>query len=69
MYEEGFLMSRFNLTEKEKGLLKYAYIDNDRIDEGNLFDYQEAALHMIRKSSLYFYLYLKMSNEKWRRNI
>lgn len=53
MYEEGILMSKFNLTEKEKELLKYAYIDNDRIDEGNLFDYQEAALHMIRKSSVY----------------
>lgn len=46
-------MGKFNLTENEIELLKYAYTDDDRIEEGILFDYQEEALHMIRKSSVY----------------
>ena len=42
-------MHKMNLTENEIELLKYAYTDDDRIEEGLLFDYQVEALHMIRK--------------------
>lgn len=53
MLKGGRIMPKFSLTPKEKELLKYAYTDDSRIEEGNLFDYQEEALHMIRKSSVY----------------
>ena len=46
-------MGKYNLTENEIELLKYAYTDDDRIEDGILFDYQEEALHMIRKCQVY----------------
>lgn len=41
------------LTENEKKLLEYAYTDNERIQDGLLFDYQIVALKMIRKCQEY----------------
>lgn len=55
-------MNKMNLTENEMELLKYAYTDDDRIEEGLLFDYQVEALHMIRKCSVYLNVRYPMYN-------
>lgn len=46
-------MQEYNLTEKEKSLLNYAYTDTDRINKGILFDYQVVSLKIIRKCQEY----------------
>ena len=46
-------MAKYSMTKNEKDLLKFAYTDDDRIEDGELFDYQVEALHMIRKCAVY----------------